>query len=68
MSYAKQFIISNIATGESRETKKKMQVLLFLLTHKIKVLVLLVHTDKEQRGSGVDGDKIVKPVIDTIEA
>lgn len=45
-----------------------MQVLLFLLTHKIKVLVLLVHTDKEQRGSRVDGDKIVKPVIDTIEA
>lgn len=68
MSYAKQFIISNIATGESRETKKKMQVLLFLLTHKIKVLVLLVPTDKEQRVSGVDGDRIVKPVIDTIEA
>ena len=45
-----------------------MQVLLFLLTHKIKVLVLLVHTDKEQRVSGVDGDRIVKPVIDTIEA
>lgn len=67
MSYAKQFIISNIATGESRETKK-MQVLLFLLTHKIKVLVLLVPTDKEQRVSGVDGDRIVKPVIDTIEA
>lgn len=67
MRYAKQFIISNIATGESRETKK-MQVLLFLLTHKIKVLVLLVHTDKEQRVSGVDGDRIVKPVIDTIEA
>ena len=67
MRYAKQFIISNIATGESRETKK-MQILLFLLTHKIKVLVLLVPTDKEQRVSGVDGDRIVKPVIDTIEA